>query len=47
LRPGEAYQFDWSQEIVLINGTTVTVKVAHCRSRSDPPQICRLKIPQV
>jgi len=29
--PGEAYQFDWSQEIVLINGTTVTVKVAHIR----------------
>jgi transposase len=28
---GEAYQFDWSQEIVLINGTTVTVKVAHVR----------------
>jgi hypothetical protein len=25
--PGEAYQFDWSHEIVLINGTTVTVKV--------------------
>jgi hypothetical protein len=24
--PGEAYQFDWSHEIVLINGTTVTVK---------------------
>ena len=31
LAPGEAYQFDWSQEIVLINGTTVTVKVAHVR----------------
>ena len=29
--PGEAYQFDWSHEIVLINGTTVTVKVAHMR----------------
>ena len=29
--PGEAYQFDWSHEIVLINGTTVTVKVAHVR----------------
>src|SRR6202044_2062783 len=25
--PGEAYQFDWSHEVVLINGTTVTVKV--------------------
>lgn len=29
--PGEAYQFDWSHEIVLLNGTTATVKVAHLR----------------
>jgi transposase len=29
--PGEAYQFDWSHDIVVINGTTVTVKVAHLR----------------
>ena len=29
--PGEAYQFDWSHEIVVINGATVTVKVAHVR----------------
>jgi transposase len=29
--PGEAYQFDWSHEVVLINGTTVAVKVAHLR----------------
>jgi hypothetical protein len=29
--PGEAYQFDWSHEVVVINGTTVTVKVAHVR----------------
>jgi transposase len=29
--PGEAYQFDWSHEIVLIKGATVTVKVAHVR----------------
>ena len=29
--PGEAYQFDWSHEIVLMNGVTVTVKVAHLR----------------
>jgi hypothetical protein len=29
--PGKAYQFDWSREVVLINGTTVTVKVAHVR----------------
>ena len=29
--PGEAYQFDWSHEIVLMNGVTMTVKVAHLR----------------
>ncbi len=29
--PGEAYQFDWSHEIVLINGTTVSMRVAHVR----------------
>jgi hypothetical protein len=29
--PGDAYQFDWSQEIVLINGVTMTIKVAHVR----------------
>jgi transposase len=29
--PGEAYQFDWSHEVVLIGGATVTVKVAHIR----------------
>jgi transposase len=29
--PGEAFQFDWSHEVVLIGGTTVTVKVAHVR----------------
>ncbi len=28
---GEAYQFDWSHEIVVINGVTTTVKVAHVR----------------
>ena len=34
--PGEAYQFDWSHEVVLINGVTPMVKVAHfrlCHSR--------------
>ena len=31
LAPGEAYQFDWSHEIVVMNGVTVTVKVAHMR----------------
>jgi transposase len=29
--PGEAYQFDWSHEIVLMGGVTMTVKVAHMR----------------
>jgi transposase len=29
--PGEAYQFDWSHEIVVMSGVTVTVKVAHMR----------------
>src|SRR4029434_3032318 len=29
--PGEAYQFDWSHEVVLLSGTTVIVKVAHVR----------------
>lgn len=34
--PGEPYQFDWSHEIVLLSGVTVTVKAAHvwlCHSR--------------
>jgi transposase len=29
--PGEAYQFDWSHEIVVIDGAATTVKVAHVR----------------
>ncbi len=29
--PGEAYQFDWSHEIVVIDGVTTKVKVAHIR----------------
>jgi transposase len=29
--PGEAYQFDWSHEVVLINGVTVQIRVAHVR----------------
>lgn len=29
--PGEAYQFDWSHEIVVLSGATVTLKVAHVR----------------
>ena len=29
--PGEAYQFDWSHETVVLGGITQTVKVAHVR----------------
>jgi hypothetical protein len=29
--PGEAYQFDWSHEIVVMSGVTTTLKVAHVR----------------
>src|SRR6202051_12236 len=29
--PGEAYQFDWSHDIVVMDGVTTTVKVAHIR----------------
>ena len=29
--PGEACQFDWSHEIVVMDGVTTTVKVAHVR----------------
>jgi transposase len=29
--PGEAYQFDWSHEVILLSGVTVIVKVAHVR----------------
>ena len=29
--PGEAYQFDWSHEVVVLSGATVIVKVAHVR----------------
>ena len=29
--PGEAYQFDWSHEIVVMDGLTTIAKVAHLR----------------
>ncbi len=29
--PGESYQFDWSHEIVVIDGATTIVEVAHVR----------------
>ena len=37
--PGEAYQFDWSQEVVVIDGVTTTIKVAHVRLSGT----CRLR----
>jgi transposase len=39
--PGEAYQFDWSHEIVLVSGATVTVKVAHARLCHSRMMFCR------
>ena len=38
--PGEAYQFDWSHEIVVLNGVTTKVKVAHVR-------LCHSRMPFV
>jgi hypothetical protein len=38
--PGEAYQFDWSHEVVLLSGVTVFVKVAHVR-------LCQSRMPFV
>jgi transposase len=38
--PGEAYQFDWSHEIVVLGGVTTKVKVAHVR-------LCRSRMPFV
>jgi len=38
--PGEAYQFDWSHEVVILDGVTVTIKVAHVR-------LCHSRMPYV
>ena len=38
--PGEAFQFDWSHEVVVLNGATITVKVAHVR-------LCHSRMPFV
>jgi transposase len=38
--PGEAYQFDWSHEIVVLGGITTKVKVAHVR-------LCHSRMPFV
>ena len=39
--PGEAYQFDWSHEIVVMSGVTVTAKVAHVRLCHSRMMFCR------
>ncbi len=38
--PGEAYQFDWSHEIVILDGVTMHVKAAHMR-------LCHSRMPFV
>ncbi len=38
--PGEAYQFDWSHEAVVLNGVPLTVKAAHVR-------LCHSRMPLV
>ncbi len=38
--PGEAYQFDWSHEVVVLNGIPLTVKAAHVR-------LCHCRMPFV
>jgi hypothetical protein len=40
--PGEAYQFDWSHKVVLLNGVTVTVKAAHVPSVTAGCCLCGL-----
>ena len=37
--PGEAYQFDWIHEVVLMSGVTVTVKVAPRPSVPQPHDV--------
>jgi transposase len=41
--PGEAYPCDWNQEIILMDGVTTIVKVAHlrlCHSRMMFVRVC-------
>ncbi len=38
--PGEAYQFDWSHEVVLIDGVTVTIKVARRLTNQVRHRLC-------
>lgn len=37
--PGEAYQFDFSHEVVVLGGVTTTVKVAHLRLCHSPMRL--------
>jgi hypothetical protein len=44
---GEAYQFDWSHEIMVINGAATIVKVADmrlCHSRMSPDAAVRRQL---
>ena len=36
-RPGEAYQFDWNSETILLNGILTKIKVAQTPATSCPP----------
>jgi hypothetical protein len=38
--PGEAYQFDWSHEIVLINGVTGHGEGRACPALPQPHAVC-------
>lgn len=38
--PCEAYQFDWSHEIILINGVTTTVEGGTCPALPQPYDVC-------
>jgi len=35
--PGEAYQFDWSHQIVLINGVTLRLHMSGSATANGPP----------
>ena len=37
--PGEAYQFDWNHEVVLLGGVTVIVKVAQPSDTIENPLV--------
>ena len=45
--PGEAYQFDWSHEVVLLSGVTVIVKAAHVRLRRRCSEFFSRRLPPI